>query len=110
METARMDNSRNRRGISDLRAQAMRGGDATALLARMPDRFSHVVCDWAAVEPSRIALIWGTARLSYGDLWIATRTAIKTLRKLGVRAGDRVLLAADTALQAVPLLLAVIPP
>ncbi len=107
METARMDNSRNRRGISDLRAQAMRGGDATSLLARMPDRFSHVVCDWAAIEPSRIALASGSQRLSYGDLWTATRKAIKTMRKLGVRAGDRVLLVAENGLQIVPLLLAV---
>src|SRR5260370_22187418 len=85
----------------------MRGGDESALLAPMPDRFSHVVCDWAAIEPSRIALASGACRLSYGDLWNATRKTVKTLRKLGVRAGDRVLLVAENGLQIVPLLLAV---
>jgi long-chain acyl-CoA synthetase len=85
----------------------MRGGDATKLLARMPDRFSHVVCDWATIEPSRIALIAGTRRLSYGELWIAARKATDTLQELGVRAGDRVLLVAENGLQIVPLLLAV---
>src|SRR5882757_595989 len=102
-----MDNSRNRCGIPDRRTLAMRGGDATALLARMPDRFSHVVCDWATIEPSRIALIAGTRRLSYGELWIAARKATDTLQELGVRAGDRVLLVAENGLQIVPLLLAV---
>jgi long-chain acyl-CoA synthetase len=107
METAGMDSSRNRRELAERRTRAMRGGDGSALLARMPDRFSHVVCDWAAVEPSRIALASGTSRLSYGDLWKATRTTVKTLRRLGVRAGDRVLLVAENGLQIVPLLLAV---
>jgi acyl-CoA synthetase (AMP-forming)/AMP-acid ligase II len=85
----------------------MRGGDATKFLARMPDRFSHVVCDWATIEPSRIALIAGAARLSYGELWIAARKAADTLQELGIRAGDRVLLVAENGLQIVPLLLAV---
>jgi long-chain acyl-CoA synthetase len=102
-----MDNSSNRRGIPDARTQAMRGADATKLLARMPDRFSHVVCDWATIEPSRIALIAGAGRLSYGELWIAARRAADTLQQLGVRAGDRVLLVAENGLQIVPLLLAV---
>jgi long-chain acyl-CoA synthetase len=102
-----MDNSRSWRGIADRRTQAMRGADATKLLARMPDRFSHVVCDWATIEPSRIALIAGSKRLSYGELWIAARLAANTLQELGVRAGDRVLLVAENGLQIVPLLLAV---
>jgi long-chain acyl-CoA synthetase len=107
METAGMDSSQNRRELAQPRTRAMRGGDASALLARMPDRFSHVVCDWAAIEPSRIALASGTSRLSYGDLWKATQTTVKTLRRLGVRAADRVLLVAENGLQIVPLLLAV---
>jgi long-chain acyl-CoA synthetase len=107
METPRIDSSRSRHELPDRRMQAMHGGDASALLARMPDRFSHVVGDWAAIEPWRLALTSGAGCLTYGDLWSATREAIEALRELGVRAGDRVLLVAENGLQIVPLLLAV---
>jgi long-chain acyl-CoA synthetase len=48
----------------------------------------------------------GAQGLSYGDLWSATRDAVSNLRRLGIRAGDRVALVAENGLQVVPLILA----
>ncbi len=89
------------------RTEAMRGADPTPLLEQMPERYSHVVRNWADREPSRLALRSGASLMSYGDLWDATREAKRVLQKLGVDAGDRVLLVAENGLQIVPLLLAV---
>ena len=36
---------------SALRARAMKGGDAASLLGRMPERYSHVVRQWAERDP-----------------------------------------------------------
>ena len=92
---------------SALRAQAMKGGDAASLLARMPERYSHVVRQWAERDPFRPALRAGASQMTYGGLWDATKDAVRLLRKLGVGAGDRVVLVAENGLQIVPLLLAV---
>jgi acyl-CoA synthetase (AMP-forming)/AMP-acid ligase II len=100
-------NIEGRRSVPSRREQAMKGGDAASLLARMPERYSHVVREWARREPCRLALRAGASRLSYGDLWDATEVAVRLLRKLGVGAGDRVALVAENGLQIVPLLLAV---
>jgi long-chain acyl-CoA synthetase len=88
------------------RAHAMKGGDPTLLLGRMPERYSHVVRDWATREPSRLALRAGARAMSYGKLWAATGAARQLLQTLGIVAGDRVLLVAENGLQIVPLLLA----
>src|SRR5882757_5356059 len=92
--------------LSSRRERAMSGGDATSLLARLPDRLSHVVHDWAVRDPYRAALRSGLVGLSYGALWDATRDAISHLQRLGIRAGDRVALVAENGLQVVPLILA----
>ena len=89
------------------RARAMKGVDAASLLGRMPERYSHVVRQWAEQDPSRLALRAGASRMTYGGLWDATKEAVRLLRKLGVGAGDRVVLVAENGLQIVPLLLAV---
>jgi long-chain acyl-CoA synthetase len=101
-----MDRISNFRADSDRRAKAMSGGDATSLLARMPERFSHVVRERAAQEPARLALRSGEVEMSYGDLWLATARAVEFLRDLAIRPGDRVLLVGENGLQIVPLLLA----
>src|SRR5882757_9278401 len=92
--------------LSSRRERAMSGGDATSLLARLPDRLSHVVHDWAIRDPYRAALRSGLVGLSYGALWDATCDAISHLQRLGIRAGDRVALVAENGLQVVPLILA----
>jgi long-chain acyl-CoA synthetase len=89
------------------RARAMKGGDAASLLGRMPERYSHVVRQWAEQDPFRLALRAGDSQMTYGGLWDATKEAVRLLRKLGVGAGDRVVLVAENGLQIVPLLLAV---
>lgn len=89
------------------RTEAMKGGDASALLNRMPERFSRVVREWAERDPARLALRAGVRRMSYRDLWDATEEAMRLLRNLGVSAGDRVVLVAENGLQIIPLLLAV---
>jgi long-chain acyl-CoA synthetase len=92
--------------LSTRRERAMSGGDATSLLARLPDRLSHVVHDWAIRDPHRAALRCGLMGLSYGALWSATCEATLHLQRLGIRAGDRVALVAENGLQVVPLILA----
>ena len=93
--------------VRDRREQAMKGADPAPLLQQMPERYSHVVRNWADREPWRLALRSGASLMSYGDLWGATSEAKRVLQKLGVGAGDRVLLVAENGLQIVPLLLAV---
>ena len=88
------------------RERAMSGTDAASLLSRLPDRLSHVVHDWAIRDPDRAALRCGAQGLSYGDLWSATLDAVSKLRRLDIRAGDRVALVAENGLQVVPLILA----
>jgi long-chain acyl-CoA synthetase len=92
--------------LSSRRERAMSGGSAACLLARLPDRLSHVVHDWAIRDPYRAALRCGSQGLSYGGLWSSTLDAISNLRRLGIRAGDRVALVAENGLQVVPLILA----
>src|SRR5439155_23653975 len=46
----------DRRSVPSRREHAMKGGDAASLLARMPERYSHVVREWAGREPSRLAV------------------------------------------------------
>jgi long-chain acyl-CoA synthetase len=90
----------------DARAKAMNGGDAASLLARLPDRLSQVVRDWALSDPYRRALSCGGQSISYGQLWHATLDAVSTLQGLGIGPGDRVVLVAENGLQIAPLLLA----
>ena len=96
-----------RPSVLPLRAQAMKGGDAAPLLGRLPERYSHVVRDWAQRDPARLALRAYAGQMSYGELWDVTEEAIRLLLRLGVGAGDRVVLVAENGLQIVPLLLAV---
>lgn len=47
--------------------------------------------------PDRVAVAFGTHRVSYGELWQRTCAAAELWSDLGVCAGDRVLLAAQTS-------------
>jgi long-chain acyl-CoA synthetase len=107
IEEARAMDTEDRSSVLPLRAQAMKGGDAAPLLGRLPERYSHVVRDWAQRDPARLALRAYAGQMSYGDLWDVTEEAIQLLMRLGVGAGDRVALVAENGLQIVPLLLAV---
>jgi long-chain acyl-CoA synthetase len=52
----------------------------------------HVLCESARLRPQRTALICGSDRVSYVQLWKETQAFADVLRSKGVRAGDRVAL------------------
>lgn len=87
-------------------SKIVRGPDPTRLLSEMPERYSQVVRRRAKTEPHRRALAFAGREMTYGELWTTTRDAIELLTRMGIRAGDRVLLVGENGLQLIPLLLA----
>lgn len=79
------------------------GGDPTALLSAMPDRFSHLARRWAMETPQAPALMSGGRTVSYEDLWKAVERAVTLLKSRGVRGGDRVLIVNENSIATVVL-------
>jgi len=77
-----------------------------ALLASLPPRLSHIVQPWAGRMPDKLALAEGAQRWTYGDLSRVVRETAERLRRLGVRAGDRVMSIGENGLVVAALILA----
>ncbi|MFC0398417.1 class I adenylate-forming enzyme family protein [Paraburkholderia rhizosphaerae] len=80
--------------------------DAAALLASLPARICAIPVASATRHPEHLALIEDTRRLTYAQLAAAIDVAAATLRELGVRGGDRVMIVAENCVAQIVLLFA----
>ncbi|WP_407117247.1 class I adenylate-forming enzyme family protein [Bradyrhizobium sp. LMG 9283] len=71
----------------------------------LPSRIHHVMAHVAAT-PDRVALVDDTATLTYRELDAAVQATADTLRTLGIRAGDRVMIVSENSIPLACLLLA----
>ncbi|MFC0698601.1 class I adenylate-forming enzyme family protein [Paraburkholderia humisilvae] len=76
------------------------------MLASLPVRISGIPALGAARRPQHLALIEDARRLTYAQLAAATDAAAATLRALGVRGGDRVMIVAENCVAQIVLLFA----
>jgi acyl-CoA synthetase (AMP-forming)/AMP-acid ligase II len=80
---------------------------ARDLLSGLPQRLDHVFRPWAERSPRQPALIGGGTVWTYGALPAIVDDAAEALRRNGVRAGDRVMIASENSLALAALILAV---
>jgi long-chain acyl-CoA synthetase len=78
---------------------------ASELLSGLAERISEVIRDTARRQSSLPALIKATKCWSYGELVEALAEAATTMPCLGVRAGDRVMIASGNSLPLAALVL-----
>ncbi len=69
--------------------------DIPALLAGLPERLCAIPRHWAARTPHALALCEGSGRWTYAQLSNAVDAAAQTLRELGVRPGDRLMVVGE---------------
>ncbi len=80
--------------------------DAAALLATLPSHITAIPARAAAREPDHLALIENERQLTYRQLVKASTAAAALLERLGVRAGDRVMIVAENSIAQIVLLFA----
>ncbi len=90
-------------------AAAMTTADRTPTdtVAGLPARLGEVVRHWARRAPRQAAIIDGTRTWTYADLERGIAAARTWLERLGVRAGDRVMMVAENGVAAIALFFAV---
>lgn len=79
---------------------------ATEILSALPNRIHAVMDPHVAATPDHIALIDGSATLTYRELDRAVGDTADALRGLGIRAGDRMMIVSENSLSLACLLLA----
>jgi long-chain acyl-CoA synthetase len=80
---------------------------ATSILDGLPNRIHQVMDRYAAATPDRVALIDDGAAMTYRELDRAVSGAADSLRGLGIRAGDRVMIVSENCIALACLLFAV---
>jgi long-chain acyl-CoA synthetase len=80
--------------------------ETTAMLARLPERFSHVIRQHAIERPDRPALTDGATTWTYGELSAIVADLADRLLQYGIRPGDRVLIVSENSLSLAALVLA----
>jgi long-chain acyl-CoA synthetase len=80
--------------------------DAAAIVRALPKRIHQVMDPYVASTPDRLALIDDNATLTYRELDRAVGDTADTLRGLGIRAGDRMLIVSENSIPLACLLLA----
>lgn len=76
------------------------------LLAGLPERIGHVIRDTARLRPGLPALIDATTTWSYGEFAEIVGELAATMRRLGIRGGDRVAIVSENSLPLAALVLA----
>jgi acyl-CoA synthetase (AMP-forming)/AMP-acid ligase II len=84
----------------------MMAGDVDALLAELPPRLSEIPRRWAAATPEAPALSQGGLAWTWRELAAAVDQAIALLRRLDVRAGDRVMIVGENCAAQIALIFA----
>ena len=79
---------------------------AVEVLTGLPRRIHAVIDRHVAETPDQLALIEDGAALTYRDLDRAMRETADTLRSLGIRAGDRIMIVSENCIALACLLLA----
>ena len=79
---------------------------ATEVLAGLPDRIHQVIDRHVRETPNRLALIEDGGSLSYRELDRTMRETADALRALGIRAGDRIMIASENCIALACLLFA----
>ena len=79
-----------------------------AQLSPLPARISDLPRRWATETPDALALREGKSSWTYRQLTVAITEAQRHLRKIGVRAGDRVVIVNENCMAVVALLFAVV--
>jgi len=65
---------------------------AAEILQALPNRVSDVILPWQQKTPDRLALVEAGGRWNYQQLGAAVEETAATLRELGIRPGDRVMI------------------
>jgi acyl-CoA synthetase (AMP-forming)/AMP-acid ligase II len=76
------------------------------LLAGLPERIGHVIRDTARLRPGLPALIDATTTWSYGEFAEIVGELAATMKRLGIRGGDRVAIVSENSLPLAALVLA----
>jgi long-chain acyl-CoA synthetase len=79
---------------------------AAEILQALPNRIHQVIDRYVATTPDRVALIDDGATLTYRQLDRAVSGTADALRKLGIRAGDRVMIVSENCIALACLLFA----
>jgi acyl-CoA synthetase (AMP-forming)/AMP-acid ligase II len=79
---------------------------AAEVLGTLPNRIHEVIDPHVIKTPDRLALIEDGGALSYRDLDRAVRRSAEALHRLGVRAGDRMMIVSENCIALACLLLA----